>query len=144
MTSPPSSLLGKILRGKQASTMVQFIRYFIVGGLAFLLDMSVLVMLTELAGMHYLVSAIFGFCAGLTLNYILSITWVFSDRALKSVRAEFLIFALIGVSGLGLNELLLWLGTDLAGLHYTLSKVGATGVVFLFNFAVRKLLLFRK
>ena len=144
MTDSNPSLMTRVLRGKQESTLIQLVRYFFVGGLAFGLDMGILVFLTEVVGLHYLISALFGFGAGLTLNYLLSIRWVFDQRTVKSKGGEFALFAAIGAAGLGLNELLLWLGTDVAGLHYTLSKVGATVVVFGFNFTVRKALLFTR
>jgi putative flippase GtrA len=55
---------------------------------------------------------------------------------------QFGVFALVGLVGLGLNELIMWALTDGAGLHYMLSKVGATVVIYLWNFFIRKMLLF--
>ncbi len=58
--------------------------------------------------------------------------------------AEFAGFAAIGVAGLGLNEAILWMTTEAAGFHYLISKIIATAVVFLWNFAARKYLLFHE
>lgn len=121
----------------------QLFRYTLVGGLAFLLDFAILYYLTEFLAIYYLVSAAAAFIAGLTTNYLLSIHWVFEHRNCGSVRREFIIFAVIGVFGLGMNELCLWFFTERAGLHYLAAKIGAAVMVFLWNFIARKMILFR-
>lgn len=107
------------------------------------MDFSILVLLTAMAGLHYLVSAALAFVAGLTTNYVLSTVWVFQKRTFSDARLEFLLFAGIGLVGLGFNEVLMWFLTDLVGVHYAFSKLGSTCVVFLWNFLVRKYFLFR-
>lgn len=132
------------LLGKAETTRQQLLRYTVVGGLAFVVDFGSLFLLTEYAGLHYLLAAALAFMLGLTTNYLLSITWVFNERSLRSPAAEFLVFALLGVVGLGLNELLLFTLTGLFGLHYLGSKVIATGVTFAWNFLSRKFTLFTR
>jgi len=122
--------------------LLEFFKYGIVGFLAFLVDFGFLVILKELLHIYYLIAAAISFTAGLTLNYLLSITWVFKNRKLKNKTAEFIIFALVGVVGLGLNEIFLWFFTDITHLYYLYSKLLATGLVFLWNFIARKSLLF--
>jgi putative flippase GtrA len=130
-------------RRPAAATVVQFLRYTCVGGLAYLIDFGTLYLLTEAAGIHYLVSAIWAFGCGLTVNYFLSVTWVFSQRRLSSRRLEFAVFGLVGLVGLGLNELVLWVLTERGGRHYLVSKLGSALIVFLWNFVARKVVLFR-
>ena len=114
-----------------------------MGGVAFVCDFGALYALTEFAGLHYLISASLSFLLGLGVNYALSVLWVFSRRALQSRWVEFGIFAAVGVVGLALNALFMWLFTDVAGFHYLVSKIGSTVLVFLWNFAARKISLFR-
>ena len=142
-THLPSMSIQNIFFGKTNSTRIQLLRYTFVGGAAFALDFSVLVLLTELFGVHYLVSAGAGFLMGLLANYVMSVAWVFQNRVYEDRRKEFALFALIGVVGLGLNELFLYLFTDLAGFHYIYSKIMTTGLVYFWNFGARKLALFR-
>lgn len=122
----------------------QIIRYATVGGLAFLIDASILVSLTELAHIHYLISAAVGFIVSLSVHYFLSIRWVFSHRSLDNPQVEFAIFTAIGIIGLGLTEFLLWFITEKVGFHYMISKLIAVGIVFLFNYYARKHTLFRE
>ena len=131
---------------KQPTTNVtiQLFRYTFVGGTAFLVDYGILFLLTEYAGMPYLASAAMAFVAGLVVNYLLSISWVFSQNRSTKPAKEFLYFAIIGVVGLLFNELIMYVATDLCHLHYMLSKIISTVIVFFWNFFARKVLLFKK
>ena len=117
-------------------------KYALVGGAAFLLDFSMLFFLTEYLHVYYVLSATAAFVAGLLCNYILSVYWVFQERALSSKLAEFLVFSLIGVVGLLLNDGLIWSLTEVGGMHYLASKVLAAAVIFFWNFFARRQLLF--
>ncbi|MBN1983906.1 MAG: GtrA family protein [Chitinivibrionales bacterium] len=121
----------------------QFIRYGFVGAAAAFVDLNVLYLFTTVFHFHYLLSNIVAFCCGLTTNYILSIFWVFTSHTFKSKTVEFLIFTAIGIVGLGINELVLWACTELCGMYFMISKVFGILVVFLWNFFVRKFVLFK-
>ncbi|MCP3867193.1 MAG: GtrA family protein [Gammaproteobacteria bacterium] len=121
----------------------EFLRYFIASGMAFAVDFSTLYLLTNYAGIHYLASAAAGFILGLATVYLLSIRWVFSARRIKDSRHELIVFSVIGMGGLGINELGLYLMTEFLLLHYMTSKILVSFLVFSWNFGVRKLVLFR-
>lgn len=133
-----------IVKGKTDSTLVQLIRYTFVGGFSFLVDFGVLAFLTEVMHLHYLLSAGISFLFGLLVNYLLSVKWVFSTRMVENKYLEFLLFLVIGLIGLGLNELFLWMLTDLAHVYYLISKILTAVVVYLWNFFARKILLFNR
>ena len=122
--------------------VVEFCRYIVVGGLAFGCDFLLYLGLTELVGLNYLIANVFGFGLGLSINYLLSIFWVFTQRAESSIRREFFLFAGIGIFNLSLGELFLWALVDLAGLHHISGKIVITALVFLSNFCMRKVMLF--
>lgn len=124
--------------------LIQLFRYGFVGGIAFLVDYGTLFLLTEYAGVSYLVSGAIAFVAGLVVNYLLSISWVFNQNRNKKIAKEFLFFTIIGVVGLLFNELIMYVATDLCHLHYMLSKIISTVIVFFWNFFARKVLLFNK
>lgn len=127
---------------KPNSLSGQFFRYFIVGGIAFMVDFTLLFLLTEFGHIHYLLSASIAFIGGIAVNYALSVSWVFNHRRIDNRAHEFAIFAIIGILGLTFNTVLIWLFTGLAGLHYLGSKVIAAALILLFNFGTRKALLF--
>ena len=126
------------------NTLLQLFRYGFVGGVAFVVDYGSLYVLTEFLSVPYLWSAAIAFILGLVTNYLLSISWVFKKNATLQRWQEFLFFAIIGVIGLGFNELIMYVGTDLLHLHYMLSKLISTVIVFFWNFFARKYLLFNK
>ncbi|HOU30360.1 MAG TPA: GtrA family protein [Bacteroidales bacterium] len=129
---------------KTESTVVQLFRYTFVGGLAFIVDFGTLFILTEYLNLFYLISAGIAFILGLITNYALSVNWVFSNRTLDSKGMEFFLFTVIGLIGLGLNELLLWTLTDLLSIYYLFSKIITAIIIYLWNFFARKYLLFNK
>lgn len=139
-----NKLIQKAFIEETDNWFIQFFRYFFVGGFAFLVDYGLLVLLTEVFGLHYLVSATISFIAGLVVNYLLSTSWIFRKSTLENKWAEFLIFAVIGVIGLGLNNLLLYLLTDKLHIHYMISKLITTALVMIWNFGARKIVLFNK
>lgn len=138
------ALFDKLFLHQASNIWVELLRYLFVGGSAFVVDYGLLYLLVEFASVHYLAAAAIAFVAGLTVNYLLSIKWVFSSNANSfSRRAEFTIFAVIGVVGLGLNEAIIWTLTDKAGCYVMISKLVSTAVVFGWNFGARKFILFR-
>ena len=136
--------IDKVLKAPTGNPIIQLIRYGFVGGVAFLMDYSTLILLTEVFGLHYLLSATIAFTLGLITNYFLSVSWVFNKRAVSDWRTEFLIFAIIGIIGLGLNNFIMYLCTDKAMIHYSVSKIIATVIVFFRNFLARKAILFKE
>jgi putative flippase GtrA len=132
----------RLMSWSKIQILAQLARYTLVSALALLVDFSALVTLTEVLHFHYLISAALAFGLGLFTNYFLSVLWVFDGRAMKSRSAEFLSFALLGVIGLGMNEIVLLVLSGWCGLHYALSKFAATALTFAWNFLSRKFLLF--
>lgn len=123
-------------------TMRQFVRYGVVGGLAFVVDFSALFLFTESLGLHYLVSASLAFLLGMVTNYLLCIAWIFDYRALSNRAHEFALFFAIGIAGLLLNNGLMFILTEFLEYHYLLSKAGAAVLILMFNFSLRRSLLF--
>ncbi len=116
----------------------QLFRFGIVGFTAFLIDAGLLYVLTEFVHIHYLISSVISFIVSLAYNYILSIFWVF-DVKKKQTYKEVLLFAILSVIGLGINQLVMYLGVDLLHIYYMLCKVLATIVVMIYNFITRKI-----
>ena len=123
---------------------IQFFRYVFVGGIATVVDWGVLYVLTSVCGIYHLVSAVVSFIAGLMTNFFLSKLLVFkANEAKVDSLTEFLGYALIGVVGLGLTELIMYVGTDCFGLYYMIPKVLATVIVLIWNYFARKKLLYK-
>lgn len=123
---------------------LQFFRYVFVGGIATVVDWGILFLLTDFAHVYHLVSAVIAFVAGLVANFFLSQLLVFkANEARVNAVMEFICYALIGVVGLGITELILLLLTNLWHIHYMISKMLATVVVLAWNYIARKKIIYK-
>lgn len=119
----------------------EFARSALVSLVSFALDFLVCMVIVERTGMNYLPAMAISFTLGTILNYFLSIIWIFG-RGPGRWHMEFLAF--LGTAGVGLvlNGLAMYCFTSLCRIHYLVSRVLASTLVFFFNFACRKFLIF--
>lgn len=122
--------------------LIQFFKYILIGGSAFLIDYSLLWILTEKFNFFYLISSAISFICGLIFNYILSIKWIFDKRKLRNKKLEFIFFSVIGIAGLAINQISIWFFTEKLNIFYMYSKLFSSTIVLLWNFGVRKFFLF--
>lgn len=135
-------MIARVFLERTDSQVIQLFRYALVSGINLAVDFGSLYALTEFAGMHYLVSALIGYSLGMIANYLFSILWVFPRKRLQSRALEFLVFIAIGLTGMGLNEALLWLFTEVVLLHYMASRSLSAIIGFFWKYAARKIILF--
>ncbi|MBP5729793.1 MAG: GtrA family protein [Clostridia bacterium] len=152
-----NKLFRKYIIDPPAEGKVQLARSLVVGVIATLVDMGSLVVMKEFLGLrdHTVIAASIAYILGLVTNYLLSTFWAFRGLNTKKRGVEFAVFAVISLIGLGLNNLIImlfekvlgprqvfgaWLNADK---YYIIGKVVATVVVFVWNFGMRKLLLYR-
>lgn len=119
----------------------QIMKFGVVGVIAFVIDFGVMVFLTEVFSIDPVISATVSFIISVIFNYAASMRYVFSHRDGMSRTHEFVIFVVLSAIGLGINDLLIWAGTDLASFDYRLVKIFATAVVMVWNFVTRKIFL---
>lgn len=120
---------------------VEFSRYFVVSLIALTIDVAILLAAARV--MHYLLAATLGFAVGSVASYLLATRWAFRRRRFGArEHAEFAVYALVGVLGLGINDLVMFLAVGSAGLPLLAGKLVAAGITFLFAYAVRKRVLF--
>ena len=123
---------------------LELVRYTVAGGLASLVDVGLLVVLTSGGGVYYLHAATIAFGAGLLTSYLLCVAWVFQERKFQHPLVELGLFTLIGGLGLLANGVCMWFFTEYAHLHYLHSKFVAALLIFLGNFLAKKWVLFHR
>jgi len=131
--------INSILNDKKL--MNQIFKFIIVGGIATVIDFAVLGILNKILGINYLIAAAFGFTVSVVYNYWASIKFVFDVDESKSKTTNFVIFIVLSIVGLGINELFMWLNVGLLRMTVFIGKVLATCVVMVFNFVTRKMFL---
>lgn len=120
----------------------EFGLYGLASAVALLADWGALLALTQV-GLNYLLASAAGFLLGMAVAYALSIAFVFRVRPILDRRREFAGFLAVGLAGLLLTQGLMALWVEALGLGPGLAKAPTAGIVFLFNFSVRRALLFR-
>lgn len=119
----------------------QIIKFGVVGGSAFVIDYGLMIFLTEVMNINYLISNGLSFSASVVFNYIMSVKWVFDVKEKNSKTNEFLIFVLLSLVGLGINQFIMWIAVEKLEVYYLLSKIYATIIVMVYNFITRKMFL---
>ena len=117
----------------------QILKFGVVGGIAFVIDYGILFLLAKVIELNELISGAISFIVSLTFNYFLSTKWVFDAK--KQTPKEVIIFVLLSVVGLGINEVLIYLGTKKLGIDVMIVKLFATAIVMVYNFITRKLII---
>lgn len=125
-------------KGKMKQLIKQILKFGVVGVVAFLIDYSLLYILTEFMSIHYMISSVISFTVSLIFNYIASIYWVFDVKKKQTIK-EIFVFAILSIIGLGINQLVMYLMTDIGHIYYMLSKLVATAIVMVWNFVTRKI-----
>lgn len=137
-------MIDRFFKNNTNNTFIQLFRYAIVGWLVFIFDIGILYILTEYFDVYYLFSAAIAFTIALSIDYYITIIWVFNKRTIDSRYIELLIFATIGLTGLLLNVFIIWFFTEITNIYYIFSKLISSFLIYLWNFFARKLILYNK
>ncbi len=142
----------------------QILKFGVVGVVCFCIDFLITLVVAAIlrkVGMSTttaaLIGAFWGFTISVIINYILSMKFVFQRRDDMDKRREFIIFVILSLIGLALNELIIKVSIDViyegwawmkehlsAGLVTAGAKMVATGIVMVYNFITRKIFLEKK
>ena len=117
-------------------------RYFAVGGAAAAVDISLFMVFAGWMGLPYLRVTVCTFIVATLVNYVLSVRFVFVSGQRFTPRRELALVYLVSALGLALHAALLWLAFERLGFPLLLAKLGATGAVFFWNYAARRLFVF--
>jgi putative flippase GtrA len=111
-------------------------KYGFVSVVALAVDVGILYILVEYFKFHYIFAATIAFCFGLAVNYTMGKIFVFKNSKLPPLQ-EYISYAVIGVIGLILNDLIIYLLVWLQ-VWYLYAKAVSVTVVFFFNFFGRR------
>ena len=123
--------------------IIQLIKFGIVGVIATVIDFGVLMFLKELMHIDVLAASAVAFSVSVIANYILSMLFVFKSRGNSKVK-EFLVFVVLSIGGLLLNQFIMWIGTEIMTAYYLWVKAFALVFVPIYNFITRKIFLEKK
>lgn len=117
----------------------QLFLYLIVGGIATVVEWVCFYFLDR--WMHYIIATALAFVISTFANWLAGRLIMFKKARNRLTREMMQIYA-TSACGLLFNFLIMWIAIDCIGLPDMLSKVIATGIVFFWNFLVRKYLIY--
>lgn len=140
-TQPQGGTLHRLLqflhRVKSSREHQRFIKFCIVGGGGFILDEGLLALLTEMAGLPYMLSGAIAAETTILGVFALNEVWTFGDirrlsRGSFAVRAAK--FNAARIAGLALSLGILFALTESGGIHYLASNIVAVAMGTIFNY----------
>ncbi len=128
----------------------QFISYFFVGGVAAIVEWIMFFLFANVMTLNYILSTVLAFIFSTTTNWILGRVFTFKNSTSYKNNVGKEAFAVFLVSAIGLlfNMFLMYIFVTVMGfdsvIGKTASKIAATGIVFVWNFLIRKLVVYRE
>lgn len=136
-------LIDILFRQDTDNIWIQWFRYCFVAVGAFIVDYGSYFLSSYVIGVPYLIAAVIGFVLGTLTNYVISKLLVFRGEP-KSRAEEIIMVFVIGGIGLLFLEFGIWFFTEQVGVHYLISKLIMTVIVFSWNFLARKFFMYSK
>ena len=148
---PPASLHGsaesrphmRVLHGmRRPANWLQLVRFALVGGVGFVINLLVYTAFVHGAGVDYHVASVLAWLVAVLNNFVLNRYWTFDAR---DGRAHFqaLRFFVVSLAALGVNQLLLTVFVESAGIDKVLAQALAVVGSMPLNFLGNKLWSFR-
>ncbi len=119
-------------------------RYVMSGGTAAFVDLLVLYLLTGVAHVWYLASAIIAYVIAFGVSFMLQKYWTFRDRSSDRVRTQAAVYFFISGANLCINTGLVYIFVDVAHINYLLSQVIAAVIVACESYFAYQIFVFKK
>lgn len=118
------------------------ILYGIIGSFTSALDFAVFTLLSKYIGIHYIIANCISVLVGITTSFALnrSINFKVKDKTGK----RFLIFLTVGLCGLLLSNLILYVGIDMLSGDELIVKLASIVLVVGFQFLLNKFVTFKE
>ena len=125
----------------------KFLSYVLVGGLATVVEWLFFRLFDGVMHIQYLVATVLAIIISTFSNWLFGRLLTFRGAQKGNLLLEIGKVYAASVIGLLLNLLLMWIMVDLLGLvvwEKMLAKIIATGLVFLYNYLIRVLVIYRQ
>lgn len=121
----------------------QLFSYFFVGLGATVVEWVIFYLLNSQLQVHYAPATALAFAVSTFSNWLLGRLLTFKESKLPVLK-ELLSIYMASIVGLGFNLVLMYVFVDMMAIPEMFAKMMATGIVFFYNFFIRKLVIYRK
>ena len=128
---------------KTNSTFTQLFLYLLVGALATLVEWGFFFLFNSVCRFHYQLATVLAIAISTFSNWLFGRLLTFRTAERKNVVGEIAKIYAVSVIGLLMNIAIMFVAVEKIGLSEMLSKIIATGIVFAWNFLVRKLVIYK-
>lgn len=125
-------------------TVIRMVKFGIVGGTGIGVNLAILYLLTDIAGLHYVASAFIAIEASIIFNFYFNERWTFRDRSGKGFWPRLLKYNAVAGVGVAINMGLMALLVEVAAVYYLLAEFIAILCVFVWNYSLSNKLIWRK
>ena len=115
--------------------------YGIIGSFTSFLDFCVFTVLTSFVSFHYLLANCISVLVGITTSFLLNRSYNFKVK--DHFKRRFAIFLSVGLSGLVLSNIILYVGIDLMHCNEMIVKLASIVLVVGFQFLLNKFVTFK-
>ncbi len=129
-------------KSKTRKEIVTLWKYAIGSTISYLINLAIVIVMTDLFEVHYLLSSIAGYASIVITSYIFSVTWIFTERKIASRGKEFVAFTLITIFAMLMNLVSMWFFTGYLHWHYVVSNVVTNFLATFWGYVPKKLFLF--
>ena len=123
---------------RKPANWMQLVKFALVGGSGYVVNLVVFALLAEVAGLHHIPAAVGAFCVAVTNNFLLNRHWTFRARDGHAGFQAARFFA-VSLVGLGLNLAVLELLVSVAELPELPAQALAVAMAMPVNFIGNKL-----
>ena len=123
---------------------MRIVKYFFVGGTAAIVDISLFFIFAKFLAYNYLLVGFFTFLIATFVNYYLSIKFVFESGKKYKKEKEIILVYVVSASSLALNLFLLYIFHDKFSIDVGVSKIIVTGLLFFYNYSIRRFFIFQR
>lgn len=121
--------------------LFKLLKFCAVGFSGMFIDFGTTWVLKEKLKVNKYIANSSGFILAASSNYLWNRIWTFNSQN-GQIAIEYLSFFTISLIGLGLNNLIIFILNDKVKFNFYLSKLGAIGVVTLWNFGMNYFITF--
>jgi putative flippase GtrA len=137
--SPANELAYRIgAAARRPASWLQLVKFGLVGGSGYLINLAVFAVLTETLGVHHVLAAIGAFCVAVTNNFLLNRHWTFAagdgHAGFQAMR-----FFAVSIAALTINLVALEALVSQASLGDLSAQAIAVAIAMPFNFLGNKL-----
>ena len=118
------------------------ILYGIIGSFTSALDFAVFTLLSKYIGIHYIIANCISVLVGITTSFALNRSYNF--RVKDKTGKRFLIFLMVGLCGLLLSNVILYVGIDMLSGDELIVKLASIVLVVGFQFILNKFITFKE